>query len=87
MKGWRKGGKGGREEREGGKKARKRKGGERDRNKFNTAKVLVLPGILWCLHFGRVLSSLSLIPRPCGRRKDGLVSTACAFATIPGLFP
>ena len=25
----------------------------------------------------------SLVPRPCGRRKDGLVSTACACASIP----
>ena len=29
----------------------------------------------------------SLVPRPRGRRKDGLVSTARASAAISGIFP
>ena len=28
----------------------------------------------------------NLVPRPCGRRKDGLVSTACTCVTIPEYF-
>ena len=32
-------------------------------------------------------STSSLVPRPRGRRKDGLVSTARASAAISGIFP